>query len=102
MGKVDCTNSIPTMQQKCLKLLSLTGRNIAKSNSSSIRNPHAHLKFVHNKYARLQTDPLKTVGGVDPVKCAERTDKRTDKRTDGHTDRGQIIMPPHYRHGGIK
>ena len=28
---------------------------------------------------------------------------RTDRRTDRQTDRqGQILMPPDYRHGGIK
>ena len=32
-----------------------------------------------------------------------RTDRRTDGQTDRQTDRqGQILMPPDYRHGGIK
>ena len=41
------------------------GRNSVKINSSSNKNPHAHLQYVHNMYARFEKDPLKTVGGVD-------------------------------------
>ena len=62
---VDYTNSIPYNAKSCLKWLSLKGCNSVKINSSSTKNPHAHLQYVHNRYARFQKDPLKTVGGVD-------------------------------------
>ena len=65
LGGVNYTNSIPNNAKNCLKSLSSKGCNSVKINSSSIKNPHAHLQYVHNRYARLQKDPLKTVGGVD-------------------------------------
>ena len=52
VGGIDYTNSIP---------YSMTNGWMDKINSSSIKNPHAHLQYVHSKYARFQTDPLKTV-----------------------------------------
>ena len=39
--------------------------NSFKINSTSTKNPYAHLQYVHNRYARFQKDPLKTVRGVD-------------------------------------
>ena len=63
--EVDYTNSIPYNAKSCLKWLSSKGCNSVKINSSSTKNPHAHLQYVHNRYARFQKDPLKTVGGVD-------------------------------------
>ena len=61
---------LPTMTynaSSCLRWLSSKGCNSVKINSSSIKKPHAHAHFqyVHNKYARFQNDPLKTVRGVD-------------------------------------
>ena len=65
VGGVDYTNSIPYNAKSCLKWLSSKGCNSVKIISSSTKNPHAHLQYVHNRYARFQKDPLKTVGGVD-------------------------------------
>ena len=51
------------------------------------------------------TNPLKTVGGVDYTNSIlySMTNGRTDGQTDRRTDRqGLILMPPDYRHGGIK
>ena len=62
---VDYTNSIPYNAKSCLKLLSSKGCNSVKINSSSTKNPHVHLQYVHNRCARFQKDPLNTVGGVD-------------------------------------
>ena len=59
---VDYTNSIPYNAKCCLKWLS---SNSVKINSSSTKIPHAHLQYVHNRYAMFQKDPLKTAGGVD-------------------------------------
>ena len=56
---VDYTNSIPYNAKSCLKRLCLKGCNSVKINSSSTKNPHAHLQYVHNMYARFQKDPLK-------------------------------------------
>ena len=37
------------------------------------------------------------------ITCDEPTDRRMDGQTDRQMDRqGQILMPPDYRHGGIK
>ena len=36
---------------------------------TNLKNPHAHLHYVHNKHARVQKDPVKTVGGVDYTIC---------------------------------
>ena len=62
---VDYTNSIPYNAKSCKKWLSSKGCNSVKINSSSTKNPHAYLQYVHNRYAKFQKDPLKTVGGVD-------------------------------------
>ena len=51
--------------ESCLRWLSSKGCNSIKINSSSIKKPHAHFQYVNNKYARFQSDPLKTVRGVD-------------------------------------
>ena len=59
------TNSIPYNSKSCLKWLSSKGCNSVKIISSSTKNPHAHFQHVHNRYAKFQKDPLKTVGGVD-------------------------------------
>ena len=65
VGGLEYTNSIPNNAKHCLKLLNLKCRNSPKIDSSSIKNPHAHLHYVHNKYARFQKDPVLTVGEVD-------------------------------------
>ena len=67
--------------KNCLKCSK--GCNSVKINSSSIKTPDAYFHYVHNKCARFQKDPLKTVGAVDYKKLytAER-DERTDIRTD--------------------
>ena len=65
VGEVDYTNSIPNNAKICLKWLSSKGRNSVKINSRSNKNPHAHLQYVPNSYAKFEKDPLKTVGGVD-------------------------------------
>ena len=62
---VDYTNSIPHNAKSCLKWLSSKGCNSVKINSSSTKNPHAHLQYVLNRYAWFQKDPFKTVGVVD-------------------------------------
>ena len=62
---IDYTISIPYNTKSCLKWLSSNGCNSVKINFSSIIDPHAHLQYVHNKYARFENDPLKTVRGVD-------------------------------------
>ena len=62
---VDFTNSIHFNAKSCLKWLSSKGCNSVEINSSSTKNPHAHLQYVHNRYARFKKDPLKTLGGVD-------------------------------------
>ena len=62
---VDYTNFIPYNAKSCLKWLSSKGCNSVKINSSSNENPHAHLQYIRNRYARFQKDPLKTVGGAD-------------------------------------
>ena len=35
------------------------------SPSKTRTHAHAHLYYVHNKYARIQKEPLETVEGVD-------------------------------------
>ena len=62
---VDYTNSIPYNAKSYEKRLSSKGCNSVKINSSSTKTPNAHLQYVHNRYARFQKDPSKTVGGVD-------------------------------------
>ena len=62
---VDYQNSIPYNAKCCLKWLSSICCNSVKISSSFIKNPHAHFQYLHNRYARFQKDPLKTVGGVD-------------------------------------
>ena len=57
--------------------------NSVKINSSSTKNPHARLQYVHNRYARFQKDPLKTVGEVDYTNYTVKRDERTDGQTDG-------------------
>ena len=55
VGGVDYTNTIPyTAKKKCRKWLSSKGQNSVKIYSSSIKTPHAHLQYVHNKYASLK------------------------------------------------
>ena len=61
-------NSIPYNAKICQKWLSSKGRNYVKINSRSNKNPHAHLQYVQNMYAKSAKDPLKTVGGVDYTK----------------------------------
>ena len=81
-------HKLHTLQCKsCRKWLSSKGCNSVKINSSSIINPHAHLQYVQNRYARFQKDPLKTVGGVDYTNSIPKsvTNGRTDRRTDGQT-----------------
>ena len=56
---VDYINSIPYNAKSCQQRLSSEGCNSDKINSSSTKNPHAHLQYVHNRYARFQKDPLK-------------------------------------------
>ena len=59
-------HKLHTLQFKKLpKKISSKGCNSVKINSSSTKNPHAHLQYVHNRYAWFQQDPFKTVGGVD-------------------------------------
>ena len=53
---VDYTNSIPYNAKSCLKWLSSKGCNSVKINSSSTKNPYAHLQYVHKMYARFQKD----------------------------------------------
>ena len=54
------------LDKNCLKWLSSKGRNSLIIKFSYIKKSTcAHLHYVHNKYARFQKDPLKTVGGVD-------------------------------------
>ena len=65
VGGIGYTNSIPYNATISLKRLSSKGRNSVKINSSSIKNLHAQLQYVHNMYTKCETDPLKTVGGVD-------------------------------------
>ena len=84
---VDYTNSIPYNAKSCLKWLSSKGCNSVEINSSSTKNPHAHLQYVHNRYARFQKDPLKTVGGVDYTNSIPAS--VMNGRTDGQTDRGK-------------
>ena len=74
-------NCIPYKAKSCLKWLSSKGCNSVKINSSSTKNAHAHLQYVHNRYARLQKDPLKTVGGVDYTLYAAKFDEWTDRQT---------------------
>ena len=78
---VDYTNSIPYNAKNCLKWLSSNGCNSVKINSSSTKNPHAHLQYVHNRYARFQNDPFKTgrswLHKLYTIKCDERTDRQT-------------------------
>ena len=62
--RIFTVHKLHTLQ--CKKLpKSSKGCNSVKINSSSTKNPHAHLQYVHNRYAWFQKDPLKTVGGVD-------------------------------------
>ena len=74
VGGVDYTKYLPYKPNICLKWLSSNGYNSVKINSSSNKNPHAHLQYVHNMYAKFGKDRLKTEGGVDytnssPYKC---------------------------------
>ena len=57
--------------------------------SSSIKNPFAHLYFVHNNYARFQKDPLKTAGGVDYTVRRTKGQLDIDRQTDRRADRGK-------------
>ena len=63
--KVDYTNPIPYNAKSCQNDQVQKTINSLKINSSAIKNPHAHFHYVHNKYARFQKDPLKTVEEVD-------------------------------------
>ena len=83
VGGVDYTNYIPYNAKICLKWLSSKGRNSVKINSSSNKNPHAHLQYVHNMYAKLKK--IHWLHKLYTVKCDERTDGRTDGRPDGQT-----------------
>ena len=102
--EVDYTNSTPYNAKSCLKWLSSKGCNSVIINSSSTKNPHAHLQYVHNRYARFQRDPLKTMGKVDHTNSIPYSvmNGQTDRWTDKTDRQGQILMPPDYRHGGIK
>ena len=59
--EVDYTNYIASNARKLPKMTKFKGRNSIKIICSSIKNPHAHLYYVNNKYARFEKDPLKTV-----------------------------------------
>ena len=65
MSGVDYINFIFYNAKNCLKRLSSKGRNSVKIISSSIKSPYAYYHYVHNKYARFQKDPPKTLGGDD-------------------------------------
>ena len=98
--EVDDTNSIPYNAKSCLKWLSSKGCNSVKINSSSTKNPHAHLQYVHKRYVRFQKDPLKLWEDL-----ITQTLYRKAWWTDGQTQtdrQGKISMSPDYRHRGIK
>ena len=65
---VKYTNSIPNNAKKLPKMTSnIKCSNSLKINSRAIKN-HAHthcMHYIHNQYAGLQKEPLKTVEGVD-------------------------------------
>ena len=63
--EVDYPNSTYYSAKKLPKMTKFERHNSFKINSRSIKNPHAHLHYSHNMYARFQSDPLKTVGEVD-------------------------------------
>ena len=62
---VDYTNSIPYSAKSCKNDYVQKAVTSLKINYRAIKNPHADLHYVHNKFARFQKDPLKTVGRVD-------------------------------------
>ena len=100
---VDYANFIHYNAKSCLKWLSSKGGNSVKIKSSSTKNPQAHFQYVHNRYARFQKDPLKTVGEVDYTKCTVKRDEWMDRQMDRLMDgQGQILMPSDYCHGSIK
>ena len=78
-------HKLHTLQWKsCLKWLSSKGCNSVKINSSSTKNPHAYLQYVHNRYARFQKYPLKLWEELI-TQTLYRKAWRTDGQTDGRT-----------------
>ena len=59
---------------------------------------HAHLQYAYNTCAKFQIDCFKTLEEVDYTNFF-MCDGQTDQWTDGQ---GHNVMPPSYRHGGIK
>ena len=56
----------PTLKANLKIGLSRKCRNFVKNNFFFVcKNSHAHLQFIHNKYAWFQNDPLKTVREAD-------------------------------------
>ena len=57
----------PYNAKYCLKWLSSEGCQSVKINSSSIKNPQAHLQYVHNKSAKFEN--IGNCGEVDYTNC---------------------------------
>ena len=55
----------PTLKANLKIVLSRKCRYFVKNQFSICKNSHAHLQYIHNKYAWFQNDPLKTVREVD-------------------------------------
>ena len=48
------SNTVGVVAKKLQKWLSLKGHNSLKIDFSSIKNPHAHLQYVHNLSAKFE------------------------------------------------
>ena len=55
----------PTLKANLKIVLCRKCRNFAKNYFFFCKTLHAHLQFIHNKYAWFQNDPLKTVRELD-------------------------------------
>ena len=55
----------PTLKANLKIVLSRKCCNFVKYYFFVCKNSHAHLQYIHNKYAKFQNDLLKTVRGVD-------------------------------------
>ena len=75
----------PYNAKSCLKWPSSKGCNSVKVNSSSTKNPHAHLQYVHNRHARFQKSPFKMWEELI-TQILYRKAWRMDGQTDGQTD----------------
>ena len=69
----------PTLKANLKIVLSLKCHNFVKNYFFICKTSHAHFLYIHNKYARFQTDPLKTVRAVDHTNSIPNNAKSCQK-----------------------